>query len=331
MYLLDINKLQPADIILIKTNDRLSAIMKEKTGCIFHHAMMYVGPGSYIHSDKGPGVQAGNSMRMLFQNIDDAVALRIKDEENRKYLFAIENFVRDKIGTEYSAEEAKRTISEQNIEDFEENRQFCTRLVAQAYAQSGLSIVSNPDYCTPLEILESEQLTVVKDVLRLANQDEIEHAQEESTPMKEQEDIQNSIFSFARSIIKKDIQNFDQLLNVILLHNQYDNEITNFIEKSGFLEMWKTERLKNLQNYEFEYFSKYYPQTHWKEVGQFYLKIGLKNRERYTLNFAGYANLSRTNNLRFIDIHVELYKNLLSQCQDMIDTANLAISLSNNQ
>lgn len=53
--------------------------MKDKTGSVYHHAMLYTGGSSHIHSNKGPRVQAENTRRMLFESTEAAIALRAKD------------------------------------------------------------------------------------------------------------------------------------------------------------------------------------------------------------------------------------------------------------
>src|SRR5690606_26738519 len=170
-YIFDLNKIQEGDILLLNVDQRISAIMKEKTGSVYHHAMLYTGGSSHIHSNKGPGVQAENTVRMLFDTPEAAIALRLKDTVDHFSLSKVIDNARVKVGTEYSGDEAKRTVLGYTEVDFDPNRQFCTRFVAQAYAEGGVKIVEDPNYCTPFDLINSEALVIINDILKEANAD----------------------------------------------------------------------------------------------------------------------------------------------------------------
>lgn len=101
-YIFDLSKIQQGDILLINVDPRLSAIMKKHTGSEYHHAMLYTGNSSHIHSNKGPGVQAENTIRRLFDSPEAAIALRLKNTEHKDLVNNIVDRARTKIGTEYS-------------------------------------------------------------------------------------------------------------------------------------------------------------------------------------------------------------------------------------
>jgi hypothetical protein len=310
MYILDIEKLEAGDIILTRSSSRESELIRKLSQCDYSHAIIYVGVSSCIESD-GLGVQSQNIQRMLFENESDVLVLRLKDDSFKNLLSGAIVFARQKIGTEYSTTEARLARLEKSIAAKETNRQFCTRFVAQAYLNSGIQIVSNPDYCSPNDIQGSELLTVINNALRTATKAEIAFAQEES-PLEKQKDIHNFIFENARTISGQDIQTFEQLSKYVLENPDKDSDITNIIEKSGYLEMWKGDVERNPWHYDYNELLKHYTdQRQRKEVGYFFATTEKETRERYyqTLDAVefGYSFYGQ----RYFEVQIDLYKKLI--------------------
>lgn len=254
MYVINFEKLEFGDIILIRSNTRISQLVRHRTQSQYSHAILYVGVASVIDSD-GYGVQSNNIQRLLIENVDDAVVLRLK--EKAPNIEQVEFFARQKIGTEYSTEEALATRINKDIEAKEPNRQFCTRFVAQAYKNADITIVDNPDYCTPEDLLKSDQLMIIEDVLREASKKEIEFANSEN-PNVTQREIHNSIFKKAREISGIDIQTFEQLNEMIIEKPDLDGEFTDFVRQSGYLNMIEGDMEKNPWYYKAEKMMEHY-------------------------------------------------------------------------
>src|SRR5690349_10735446 len=104
MYKIDIEKIEAGDIILTRSASRESMLIRQISKCDYSHALLYVGVGSCIESD-GLGVQSQNLQRLLFENSNDAIVLRLR--ENKFSISGAIVFARQKIGTEYSTSEAK--------------------------------------------------------------------------------------------------------------------------------------------------------------------------------------------------------------------------------
>ena len=324
MYIFNLNKLEKGDILLINVDPRISVIMKEKTGSVFHHAMLYTGESSHIHSNKGPGVQAENTLRMLFQKADAAIALRLKDKENIKFIQIIVDMARSKVGTEYSGEEAKRTVLGYSDEEFEYNRQFCTRFVAQAYAEAGLNIVTDPNYCTPHDLNNSEHFIVIKDILREARKEDIAYANENDTPLHKQIEIHNQILAYARKVSETDIQTFNQLTSYLLSHPEHDEEISAFIEKSGYLDLWREDMEKNPAYYDFTAFSTTFEKEVWPSVSNTLANIASENTYRYQTNLNYYKEFYGSIKLRYLKMQIDLYEILVVVSEKMADVAKNA-------
>jgi len=310
MYILDIEKLESGDIILTRSSSRESQLIRQLSQCDYSHAIIYVGVSSCIESD-GLGVQSQNIQRMLFENESDVLVLRLKDDSFKHLLSGAIVFARQKIGTEYSTTEARLARLEKSIAAKETNRQFCTRFVAQAYLNAGIQIVPNPDYCSPNDIQGSELLVAVDNALRTASDAEIAFAQEESL-LEKQREIHNFIFENARAISGQDIQTFEQLSKYVLENPDKDNEITNIIEKSGYLEMWQGDVERNPWHYDYKELIKHYANPRQrKEVGYFFATTERETRERFyqtleALEF-GYSFYGQ----RYFKVQIDLYKKLI--------------------
>ena len=147
MFILDYEELKPGDIILTTEKSGTSYAVRAFTLSRFSHAILYVGNGSYIHSNMS-GVHSDSINRLIFKNEYDVSVLRVSDSE---YCSKACDFSRLQIGKEYSVKEAIKTKYPFRRVDVSD-KQFCSRLVAQAYEYSGLKLVRDSSYCSPQEI-----------------------------------------------------------------------------------------------------------------------------------------------------------------------------------
>lgn len=311
MYAIDLDKIVAGDIILTRSSSRESQLIRQMTNCDYSHAILYVGVSSCIESD-GLGVQAQNLLRLVFENIDDAVVLRLRNANLFHLIPGAIVFARQKIGMEYSTQEARLARIEQKIKAKEENRQFCTRFVAQAYQEAGITIVNNPDYCTPQQILESNDLRIIEDVLIEASEQQIALINDPNSPLEIQKKIHNYIFETARQVTSNDIQTFEQLSKYVLENPKREPEITKIIEDSGYLTMWKMDVERNPWNYDYAAFLKHYqdPRER-KEMGYFWVTTENETRERFVMTLQalefGYSFYRQ----KYFKIQIELYKKLI--------------------
>jgi hypothetical protein len=178
MFLLDHNKLKKGDIILSRRDDRTSELVRRMSNSDYSHARLYVGTQSCLDSD-GLGVQAENTQRIGFDKESDVLVLRYYRPLPEAVIDNVINSARSKIGMEYSYSEAKKAVNSPDVNPDAPDRQFCTRFVAQAYFEAGYSIVMNPNYCTPNDIIESNVLMKIEHPMREANEMDMEILLEE--------------------------------------------------------------------------------------------------------------------------------------------------------
>lgn len=309
MYVIEINKLQAGDIFLTTQKHIVSKAIKVFTSSDFSHAMLHVGDGSYIHSD-GEGVHSGNVQRLLFKDSRYVKVLRLLADIDRAVINKACIFARREVGKQYSVKDAintKNPLSKKN----ESNRQFYSRLVAQSFESAGLNLVNNSSYCTPQELDDSELTESVSGCVREATPAEIEFAKSDN-PIAKQANITNSIIENVRSLTGKDIQTFEQILDCILENPEYDNEICNIIQKSGYLFMWQDDVNANPWRYEEKLFlSIPIPKDKLHKLALSELESAINTRERYVFMYEQSMNLWQRCQLKYASINILLYQKLV--------------------
>ena len=79
-------------------------------------------------------------------------------------------------------------------------RQFCSRLVAQAYRDAGVNLVSDADFCHPGELLHSAALVEVPNVLRNLSPEEEADRREDIDNVQAMRDSTNALLQEARKL-----------------------------------------------------------------------------------------------------------------------------------
>jgi hypothetical protein len=309
-YVLDYDHLEIGDIILSKSDSEISQLVRRLTGSQYSHARLYVGDHSCIDSD-GYGVQANNTQRILFDSESDVVVLRLKGEKTIKQIKDIEFSARQKIGTEYSTSEAKIAMLKKEQNAQQPNRQFCTRFVAQAYHTAGFKLVPNPNYCLPENLLTSDLLRKVNGVAREASKAEINFANTEN-PLLKQAEVHNNIFKKSRQLSNEDIQTFEQLSDLIISNPEYDEELTDFVEKSGYLTFTELDKNKNPWNYDAQAMIDHYKHPEMIfETALHFAETESHTRERFLLTIYSLKELNKAHPRKYFLMLIDLYSKLI--------------------
>lgn len=307
MYILEVSKLKKGDIILTAEKTKTSIGIRIFTLSDFSHAILYVGEHSYIHSDLN-GVHAGNTQRLLFEKESYATVLRCNiSEEKIEELCA---YARTQIGKAYSIKEASKTKSPFKKKKID-NRQFCSRLVAQAYEYANVSLVKNANYCSPQELIDSVLTVEVVDCIRKASQEEIDFSNTPN-PLEKQSSITNDIFKKARNLAKQDIQSDEEILKFLILNPQYDTQMTSIIQQSGYLSLYEEEMQINKWRYDVNAFLSLSSEP------DILLSRALselnsinENQKRFSYMYLQYKTLYQKYPLIYIKTYIDLYCNLL--------------------
>ncbi|MBD9658514.1 YiiX/YebB-like N1pC/P60 family cysteine hydrolase [Pantoea sp. PNT03] len=318
MYVISINELEKGDILLTAENSATSKVVRKSTGSSFSHTILYIGSGTYIHSDAN-GVHSGNMQRLLFDTPENVTILRVAgspDQLRKACMFA-----RLKIGTKYSIRNAINSKLKTTTKE-RKNRQFCSRLVVQSYESAGIKLVENTSFCTPQEILESKLVQKTSVKIRKATIEEVAISQSKN-PLNKQSSIINGILRKVRTITKEDIQTLEQVTHHLINNPKDDREISDVYKRSGYLTMWK---------YDIE-------ENPWRYDGKKLLEIPLSKVELiqlatserdnaidrlmlYKHNFDQYFYINETHRLEYSQMKFKLYHQLLKNTFDNLDAAN---------
>ena len=316
MFLLDHTKLKKGDIILSRRDDPTSEIVRRMSNSEFSHARLYVGTHSCIDSD-GLGVQSENIQRIPFDKVTDVMVLRYYRPLPEKVFDDVINSARSKVGTEYSKSEARKSINAKDFIAQEPNRQFCTRFVAQAYFEAGYSVVGNPNYCTPNDIVNSNVLIEVEKPLKIATEGDIEIALEEDSLTKWQKEITYTLMKKIRELTGADLQDFGQIGAYLIQNPQYDPAIVKVLHESGYMTMWMTVRVESPHFYDYNLLVQQIPDPMERKI--FALQQGKDEpeiRKRFEASF-------ETNKMYYNQFKLVFFKTLRDLNQTLINESKL--------
>jgi len=320
MFIVKMSSLVEGDILLSSQKGLVSKSVRKFTSSNFSHAMLYVGQGSYIHSD-GNGVHSNNIQRLLFKQKENIKVLRIKEGGFAEQASV---FARTQIGKEYSIKDAINTKNPLS-KKMDSNKQFCSRLVAQAYEYSGLKLVQNSLYCTPQDLDNSHYTETIKNVSRIASEPEVKFANSYN-PLNSQAEMTNEILKKIRELTKEDIQSLGQVTELLIKSPEYDSKVANFFKNSGYLNLWQYERRENTWRYDGNIFLSLPISIKEKKYrATMELKHSTKRLELYKNNLEQYFYMMQTTHLEYAQLHFELYKILVEQTLDNITSAKFVL------
>ncbi len=249
-----------------------------------------------------------NIQRKLIENKDYVCVLRLKEEQEPLVIDNIILNARMNVGMEYSIEDAKGIISEK-YRPGNTRRQTCTRFVAQAFEKAGIKLVENANFCSPEELLKSDLLLEVKDVLREATDKEIDYAKSESV-LSKQHRIIRGVLEEVREVTKSDIQELNELKDFVIQHQEYDEAIADILIKSGYLQLWKEEEERMPYHYDLAKFVQYYGKNA-LEAAQLVMETSQPELMRYMFcHFQMLQDMKTFGHLKVIGLFTDLYENL---------------------
>ncbi len=198
-------------------------------------------------------------------------------------------------------------------------KQFCSRLVAQAFASAGITLVPNPNYCSPADIKDSVLLIPVDSPTLSVSASEAAFWEGSLDIPQLTRDSINTILDGAR---RHDplIQTFDDLHSYLISHPEKDREFCQLLRTSGYLTLWKIEKEKNPWQYDIELLN-----AGSDGSAEEYCWSVLKNEEsgptRYLINRGGYRLFTQQFDLEFFRIMLDLYERLATLHRLRIDVA----------
>jgi hypothetical protein len=311
MYLLEISRLVLGDIILIRTNDSTCQKIREMSNSNYSHALIYRGNKCLLESHAF-GVQSSNPQRLLLDNIDDAIVLRLKDKSKIYQLEIGLTNAAEKIGMSYASVREVMKSYLGNLEKAKEDkRQFCTRFVAQLYEESGIVIVENPDYCSPREIEDCQKLEKIENCVRQGTIAELELANEQDNSINKQTESTFNFFECIRNLFDNDLQTFGEVDDFLILNPQYDNESNKILIDSGYLDLGDIEKSKNEEFYDPIKFVQKFGIEYCSYISNNELNDEMVRSQNFKLAIDKYDNLYTQHNLEYFKSHRNCYKRQL--------------------
>lgn len=318
-FVLKIENLLPGDIVLTRNSDDPgSQLIRKYSESNYSHALIYVGDSSYIEA--GKIVEANNIQRLIFNYPGDVCVLRFRQSNSSIIKDAIA-YARSKVGMEYSISEAKIAKS-QNTTAAYPNRQICTRLVAKAYENAGARIVEYADYCRPCDIENSAALEKVDNVVREADERDIEIANSQNL-VKDFNEITKLLLKRIREILenKYDIQTLSQLTEVSYEIKDKLPIVIDTIKKSGYLDFWEKDMENEPYNFDKKLFKEYYKENSLAAAVQNISNSGNQiNLFKFNLCQLLIVKCKLGDN-EYIDLMIDLYENLIQWVEKRISTA----------
>lgn len=240
--------LEPGDIVLTSAPGKISRGIRAATKGEVSHAMICVTNGSIIDSTDY-GVQAHNIQRELYGDGETVSVYRLREPVSDVRMNGIIDLARSEIGTQYSKAEAIRTVL--GGPKPRSRKQFCSRLVARAFAAGGVRLVGDPDYCSPEELRRSPLLVKLDDMTEFVTEEELRAWAARPNPIADTQAAQNAVLDMARKL-NPFIENFNDLDRYVQEHPEADAEIARAYRETGYLHLWRADYAVNPWHYDLE-------------------------------------------------------------------------------
>lgn len=270
-FILEHARLLPGDIILERGYETHSDIICRQTGSHYSHAMMYVG-GTIIEATMDGGVFSRIPNRSAVRAITDFKVLRLAEYPREEIINTLCDQARYLVGSQYSVAQALLVKGPDFMRSYRQNgrKQFCSRLVAQCYQKAGINLVSDVNFCSPADLEQSGLLVTVKDMVHPASEKEAAFALEVSPHASH---VKNSVnfVKQALNILKNHsietvgnsddevvITTFNDITQAVFDNRttpRLDEEMTEAMHASGYLDHINMDRKQNPFRYDFDQFS----------------------------------------------------------------------------
>lgn len=244
--------LQKGDVLFTRSKFVGTGIAKATKGR-FGHVMLYL-DGMIIHADT-KGVWSKNPQRILMNDQSRLAAYRLKTPLLAAHLQKIESYARSRVGSLYSIPQAVQSLQKHNERDSDRyalDRQFCSRLVAQSFAEVGINFVADFDFCTPNEIAESTLLEELQHAVVLASAADVAFYKTPDFNLEIQVETYrwlNQIRSLAEKHQLRPIHAQSDVAQWVLDHPQFDAEICRYIQSTKYLTLYDSDKRKNPWRY----------------------------------------------------------------------------------
>jgi hypothetical protein len=314
--------LKAGDIILTSGPNKVSKAVRRITKSEISHAMVYVQHASVIDAT-AHGVHSSNLQRLFLEDDAVVVVLRHRTPLRAEVIRRVTDFARAASGTEYSKKEAMAVVA-RTMRRTGSRKQFCSRLAAQAYAFAGISLVPDPDYCSPEDLRTSGYLVEIPDVELPASDQEVAFWETRANTLTAMSEATNAVLRAARRR-SNSIQSLNDIIGYLLAHPNEDHHVRRAYEKSGYLTVWQLELTKSGWQYDLDLMRATIERdpagaASMEEYCQ-ELLADLEGGRRFEINYSGYLELANRTGLSTFRVLAELYAQLMALHRMRVETA----------
>lgn len=295
------------DIILTTTPKLVSKSIRKITKSDISHAMIYVDGYSVIDATN-EGVQARNTQRLFYEEFCSVHVLRCKKALSPESVRIIVDYARQQIGVRYSIREAVSTITKQPTQVT--RKQFCSRLVAQAYQTAKISLVKDADYCTPENLRQSSILFEVSGATIPVSEDEVRRWKNHPDITEITRNAINAILDQARQKAPS-VEELNDIDAHLIEYPDDDAFICQLYMSSGFLDIWKTNVTQNPWQTDLEKMDSWAgPKEFLEKYCRLTLSEGTAGQDRFSRNRDIYLNYLTQHSLKTFEVLADLYSTL---------------------
>jgi hypothetical protein len=281
--------------------------------------MLYVQGHSLIDSTSD-GVHSSNTQRNLFTVDCTVYVLRPRTPLSKAQKISILAYARAQIGTSYATFQAASVARLNPLKQSttKSKKQFCSRLVARAYAEADIDLVEHPDYCSPDDLKSSPLLELIPAAIRTATQAEIGFANTVDTTGL-MRDATNALLNAARQK-NGQIEALNDIDEHLFKNPADDQFMTNALIDSGYLDIWRYDCKKNPWHYDLDLMMKI---KNIDYIQEYCLSItsGRDIDDRYLVNRGGYCTFYKSRNLEYFKEMLHLYDLLLELDRTRLEVA----------
>lgn len=323
-YIIDRSMLLPGDIVLTAEHAPISKIVRVATLSRYSHAAIWV-DGTLIEATQD-GVFSKNAQRLILEKPSHADVYRSRVPLTKNQAQQICDYARSQVGTLYAIDEAM-LVAPMRIKKLglkETKRQFCSRLVALAYQQSGYDLknLRQPLFCTPRMLSVCTAFQRVPGIVREATSAEILFAETDDPTKKNQAHLFEWL-NAVRELVKLDeslnqqfdIQAVNDVDELLLAHPELDEPITKLIQSNEYLTFYNHDTKNEKLAYRYNKFAMINMVNSFEDPFNFLLDEFEKEPEmfrRFEIMTLSMIEKYEHTGLAYFREHVNLYKNLMT-------------------
>lgn len=331
MKRIDFSKLRKGDILLTTSNKPTSKVIRTATGSDISHAMLYVANGSVIDST-GDGVHARNLQRQIYDDDCAIYAYRAKNAIDPVAMETIVAYVRSETGAPYATFEAMRSPLKPKKKGGAS--QFCSRLVARAYANAGFPLTDNPDFMTPADLQRSSKLESIPNVVvHVTKQEKAEL--EAGDSVEGMRIVTSDLLERVRAVCLS-VRVLNDIPPLLLANPSFDAAIAEAYRASGYLDYWQVEVERHPYRYDPVVMVQFYQASSQKAVLLEYCRKTLEDDAandfaHWRTNLEAYESLLKVAPLETFELNHKLYFILCFNHERRVRTAKILLQAYGEQ